>query len=253
MTPSKLTDSCSIEQVDDGMLYQWPSTGVPILPDKERVTLPYSIVTILDKIVLKIPSRRGYQDYERFVVNQETDGDNIRRNKPDENFENLGGLLERFPEFKPARQIIDDKKIHWLLLHILQYDRINTAISIPETKYCFFKKRGFFFSSIHPGLAQRSVNGISLWDMVDHEAARRNLGQNHFLRPDYEHLIPSISSQLRPLTSPDLSNHINWYIMNFIFDPNLQVLYYLDLKPSSFFGRKINEHNQRCMQRDFIR
>jgi hypothetical protein len=83
-----------------------------------------------------------------------------------EKIQNLDQLLTKYPSSREARTTIGDKKVHWLLLHILQYDRLKEVIKIPETRFCFFSKRGFLFSSTHPGLIQQRIGGISLWGMI---------------------------------------------------------------------------------------
>jgi len=249
-TPSPLPDACSVEMIEDGRLYQWPTTGVLVPSISPKA---YSIVTCLDHVVLKLPSSYGFDEYDKYVVREKTDNDAIRGNESIEKFQNLEQLLARYHFFREARITFGDKKVHWLLLQILQYDRLKGVIKIPETRYCFFSKRGFVFSSTHPGLIQRRVTGISLWDMIDHEVVHENREHDSFVRQEYEPLIPHISSQLRPLATPSFSSHINWHIKNFIFDPRTNILYYLDLKPSSVFGRWINEQNLRNIRRDFLR
>jgi 23S rRNA maturation mini-RNase III len=92
--------------------------------------------------------------------------------------------------------------------------------------------------------------------MVDHEATSIAEGDRvyePFVRHEYETVIPQISDQLHLLATPSFSSHINWHIKNFIFDPKTHILYYLDLKPSSIFGRWRNEKNLRNIRRDFLR
>jgi len=249
--PSPLPDTCSIDMVQDGRLYQWPASGgerIPSVSDQ-----PYSVVMHLDHVVAKLPSSYGYSEYEKYVVRDETDNDGIRGNESIEEFRNLDQLLARYDSFRDARIAFGDKMVHWLLVQRLQYDRLKAAIRIPETRYCFFSKRGLLYSSTLPGIIQKRVTGISLWDMINHEVVHADRERDPFVRQEYEPLVSHISSQLRPLATPAFSSHINWHIKNFIFDPETNVLYYLDLKPSSIFGRWRNEQNLRNIQRDFLR
>jgi hypothetical protein len=236
--------------VQDGRLYRWPATGeqIPSVSDQ-----PYSVVIRLDQVVAKLPSSYGFAEYEKYVVRGETDNDGIRGNETIEEFRNLDQLLARYDSFRDARIAFGDKMVHWLLLQRLQYDRLKAVIRIPKTRYCFFSKRGLLFTSTHPGIIQQRVSGISLWDMIDHEVVHADREHDPFVRQEYEPLIPQISSQLRPIAAPTFSSHINWHIKNFIFDPQTNALYYLDLKPSSIFGRWRNEQNLRNIRRDFLR
>jgi hypothetical protein len=246
-TPSPLPDTCSADRIQDGALYQWPSTGI-----QECSTL-YSTVAFLDQIVIKLPSSHGFDEYNKYVVKEQADNDAIRGNETIERFQNVDQLLARYPSCRQAQITIGDKKTHWLLLHKLQYDRLKRSIKIPETRFCFFSKKGFLFASVHPGLVQRRVTGISLWDMIDHEVWHEDREHEPFVRQEYESLIPQISAQLAPLATHDLFMHINWYIKNFIFDPKTNILYYLDLKPSNIFGKWRNDQNLREIRRDFLR
>ncbi len=246
-TPSALPDKCSVERIQDGALYQWPTTGIG-----ESSTL-YSSVAFLDEVVIKLPSSHGFDEYDKYVVREQNDNDAIRGNESIERFQNFDQLLARYPSYREARTSIGDKKTHWLLLHKLQYDRLKGVIKIPETKFCFFSKKGFLFTSVHPGLVQQRVAGISLWDMIDHEVVHEDRQHEPFVRQEYESLIPHISPQLAPIATPHLSMHINWHIKNFIFDAKTNILYYLDLKPSNIFGKWRNDQNLREIRRDFLR
>ena len=249
-TPSALPDGCTVQMLEDGELYQWPATGLHVPSVSER---PYSVVKSLDHVVVKVPSSYGFDEYDKYVVREESDSDAIRGNETIEKFGNLDQLLTRYPSFLQARSSMGDKKVHWLLLQMLQYERLKAAIRIPQTKYCFFIKRWFLFKSTHPGLVQEYVKGICLWDMIDHTVVHADPEHDPFVREEYEPIVPEIASQLRPLTSSNLCSHINWHIKNFIFDPETRILYYLDLKPSSIFGRWRNEQNFRNIRRDFLR
>ena len=239
--------------VQDARLYQWPTTGeqIPSVSDQ-----PYSLVVRLHHVVAKLPSSYGFAEYEKYVVREETDNDGIRGNETIEEFRNLDQLLARYSSFRDVRIAFGDKMVHWLLLQRLQCDRLKAAIRIPETRYCFFSKQGWLFSSTLPGIVQEDVTGISLWDMIDHAAtsiAEGDRVNQPFVRDEYEPFIPQISAQLQLLATPSFSSHINWHIKNFIFDPKTHILYYLDLKPSSIFGRWRNEKNLRNIRRDFLR
>jgi hypothetical protein len=208
----------------------------------------------LDKVVAKLlPSSYGFAEYEKYVVREETDNDGIRGNETIEEFRNLDLLLAQYNSFIDIRIGFGDRMVHWLLLQRLQYDRLQAVIRISEPRYCLFNKLGLLFNSIHPGIIQQRVGGFSLWDMIDHDVVHADREHDPFVRQDYEPLLPHISSQLSRLATPTFSSHINWHIMNFIFDPQTNILYYLDLKPLSIFCRWRNEQNLRSIRRDYIR
>jgi hypothetical protein len=243
---SHLPETCSVESIRNGTLYQWPTTGI-----EESSTL-YSNVGCLDEVVIKLPSSHGFAEYNKYVVREETDKDAIRVNERIERFQNIEQLVARYPSLREARTTIGDKKVHWLLLHMLQYERLRGLIKIPETRFCFFCKKGFLFKSTHPGLVQQRVNGILMWDMIDHEVVHEDAEHEPFVKQEYKSVIPQISSQLGPLVTASHSLHINWHIKNFIYDPKTNVLYYVDLKPSNIFGKWRNEQNIRNIRRDFL-
>jgi hypothetical protein len=248
--PIPIPSRCTVEAIGDGGLYRWPAGGseIPSISDE-----PYSTVKCLDHVVCKLPTFHGLEEYNKYVVREQTDGDAIRRNEDIERTENFDGLLAKYPRFREATIAFGAEKVHWLLLQVLQYDRLSAVIKIPETRYCFFSRRGFILTSIYPGLIQERVRGISLWDMIDHQLVHQDPERHCFVKQEYEPLVPYVRSQLNRLAAPSFSCHVNWHIKNFVFDQRTNVLYYFDLKPSSIFGRWRNERNLKSLRRDFLR
>jgi hypothetical protein len=245
-TPMPFPDPCSVENFDDASLYHYPS-----LASWKRSK--YSKIAFAGDSIIKLASSYGYEEYERFVIREEVDGDEIRKNENVEQFKNFEDLITLFPSFGVAWSEFGKKRIHWILVHRLQYDRLmnNINLEIPESRFVFFHKSFLFLPRIYPGIVQERVSGISLWDMIDHDVVH-DLSMP-FIKSEYEPLVPRISAHLSPLVNSALSIHINWNIENFIFDPSPDKLYYVDLKPSTIFGRRVNEHNLKNILRDFIR
>lgn len=233
-----LPEICSIESYQDGALYQWPTTH-PARSSR------FSEAIYLDRVVIKLPSSLGFYEYEKYIVREEYGRDAIRYNEPIERIQNIDQLLDRYDSLREARTTFGDENVHWLLLQMLQYDRLKDVIKLPATRYCFFSKKKFLFKSVLPGLVQQRIIGISLWDMVDPITGE-------FVNQEYETLRPCISSQLAPLVTHALSTHINWNIQNFILERTTNILYYIDLKPSSLFGREENEHNLSSIREVFL-
>lgn len=247
-TPTPLPDPCSVGKLRDGSLYQLPSAS-----SWQETT--YSRLMILDDTFIKLASHHGFEEYEKYVVRETVDDDAIRGNESLEKFAHLQMLEVKYPEFHGCSDDYGKMKTHWLLLHKLQYNRLkkNTGIAIPEARFVFFSKRRFVVSpSIHPGFVQKRVPGICLWDMIDHEVVLADSEHDSFVREKYKRFLPQIAAQLSPLVNSPWSNHINWFIKNFIFDTHSGTLYYVDMKPSNIFGKWRNDRNLTNIQRDFL-
>jgi len=242
---------CAVEQFKDASLYEFPVSG-------EWRDSTYSRIMMMGSAVLKLASSYGKSEYEKFVVQETVDNDAIRGNEALEKFVNLGKLAEAYPAFQNCPAECGKDNTHWLLLHRLQFDRlrknISTVTAIPEARFVFLSKRRFLLSpSIKPVLVQQRVEGIPLSEMIDHDAIARIGGHRQsFVKDEYRSFLPSIASQLRPFTHRQITDHINWYIPNFIFNSQSRMLYYIDMKPSNIFGRWRNEQNLRNIKRDFL-
>lgn len=210
---------------------------------------------MLDDAVIKLPSTHGFSEYQKYVVREESDNDAIRSNEPLERLRNLTELLDQFSAWARCPEFHGELPTHWLLLHRLQYDRLrkNANIAIPTTRFVFLRKRRLVFpSKDYPALVQERIDGISLWEMIDHDVSVPDPDTHCFVREEYKDHIPSIAGQLRPLASLPWSKHINWHIMNFIYQPGTSKLFYVDLKPSNIFGKWRNDQNLRSIWRDFL-
>jgi hypothetical protein len=250
-TVAPLPHPCRVSKFHDAGLYAWPQ-GVTWVT-WEGTT--YSLVLVLDDTVIKLPSAHGFSEYRKYVVREEYDNDAIRRNEPVERLGNLNKLLGQYSAWDRCPDLHGELHTHWLLLHKLQYDRLrkNTKIAIPKTRFAFLHKRRFVFrSKDYPALVQERIDGISLWEMIDHDVSVPDPDTHCFVLEKYKKHIPSIARQLRPLASSPWSKHINWHIMNFIYQPLTSKLFYVDLKPSNIFGKWRNDQNLRNIRRDFL-
>jgi hypothetical protein len=238
----------SISTFRDTALYAWP----------KRATwhnTTYSKVASIDDILLKLPSPHGFSEYQKYVVREERDSDAIRGNEPIERIGSISELIAQFPTWKLCRRTYGDLPIHWLLLHKLQFERLakNTNLAMPVTAFIFLRtKRIILGSKDYPALVQERIPGVSLWQMIDHHVSVLNPEMHCFIREEYREFLAPIAEQLRPVVASSWSNHINWHIMNFIFQPETKRLFYVDLKPSNIFGRWRNEQNLRNIRRDFL-
>ena len=247
--PSPLPAPCDAASFHDGSLYAFPDAA------SWRDT-SYSRVAVVDRAVIKIASGYGESEYVKFVVEETPDDDAIRANESLERFGNLAALIGVYPAFRACSDAYGDKNTHWLLIHKLQFERLQklARTSIPDARFVFLSRKRFLLSpAIRPALLQERVYGTSLWDMIDHEGIAAIGGHSQsFVKEEFRSYLRDIAEQLAPFAEPRTANHINWYIPNFIFNPESRILFYIDMKPSNIFGRWRNEQNLRNLRRDFL-
>jgi hypothetical protein len=248
MTPASLPNSPSIADINDASLFHWPKSA-------NWQTTSYSRILARDSVYVKAASSHGFTEYKKYVVHETRDSDAIRRNETVEKLANLSQLVGKYPAFEQFADQFGELQTHWLLIHRLQYDRLkeNTSIALPDICFVFLSKPRLFRSpAIHPASVQSRISGICLFDMIDHTIVLENRRTRSFVKDDYKPLLPSIKPQLAGLADSPMSDHINWFIKNFVFETDTDTLFYVDTKPSNIFGKWRNDQNLENIRRDFL-
>lgn len=200
----------------------------------------FTSLAFTESLVVKLPTRAWKDDFALYVQRGESPLSGypcVRLADAEER--NVENLLAQFPDFRGihAQNVID---AHFLLVHKLQYERLCRAskrtIRIPQSRFIIALKRTLlFFSTRSPAVIQERVAGTPLLEMVeDHVDA---------IIPKWQPFLPKINPRLHELLSSDLTNHLNWYIRNFIYDPKTDILWYVDPKPTCLFAGYGNERN----------
>jgi hypothetical protein len=205
-----------------------------------------------------MPTRHAIAEYKRFVVREEPDSDAIRLNEAIEKPRNFCELVERFRDFRDCSPQFGSTMTHWLLLHRLQYARLREipegSFRIPEARFVFLARRSAFGRvSTSPCLVQEHVSGIGLADMLGTANDDYGNEQVSYIQREYERFLPGIGVAIRSVAESKWTDHINWYIRNFLFTPSTGALDYIDLKPSTIFGKHRNDLNLNALMRDFAR
>lgn len=235
----------------DGRVYSWPRSLA-------FADTHYTRVAFEDGLVFKMPTRHALAEYERFVVREEIDSDAIRRNERIERPSNFCELLDRFPDFRGSSQSVGSTMTHWLALHRLQYARLQDlpegSFRIPEARFVFLSRRTAFGRKVTaPCLVQEHATGIDLSEMLATADDEYGNEQVSYVRTECEPHLPTIGKAIRTVAESEWSDHINWYVRNFFFSPATGTLDYIDLKPSTIFGRHRNDINLNALMRDFAR
>lgn len=217
----------TIAALTDGATYDLP---------KLNFTTPnvFSSLAFTDSLVVKRTENAWLEDFHRYVKKGES-GDDVRSATSEER--DVNGLLQRFPEFRSASLQHADHA-HFLMVHRLQHERFRQAkaIRVPQSRFIIAQTRRFWFSEqILPVIVQERVAGTPLLEMVEERVDA--------IIPQWVKFLPKINPRLRELLASDLKNHINWFIRNFLYDPDNDVLWYVDSKPSCLFARIGNEQN----------
>jgi len=198
-----------------------------------------------DDLFIKLPTERGLADYRRFIKLAESTPEDIRTLEDPERFENLSHTIEGFPDIVPSG-LTDLEAVHYLAVHRLQYERLRgqTAVRIPQARFGILGTRQFWvLSKAHLALFQERISGTTLWDMFDFDALQ--------IKPQWRPYLGVVSAQLSQLLASGLRDHIDWNIKNFVFCDTDELLYYVDLKPTTYVARSSNEHNLQGI-RDYL-
>lgn len=173
--------------------------------------------------------------------------------------------LEAFPELKAvlsAWQVweadVNEEQMrlftHYLLLHRLHYQQIKAigSVHIPDARFVFLRstkrtRRFVIFGQIQietelsPVIIQRTIHGTPLMDMYD-----PGIGG---IVSKWQQYMPEISKQLNSIIHSD---YFDWNPANFIFVKDVQQLYYIDSKPTTFSSRAVNQHNLDGIRKFFL-
>ena len=125
----RLRRPLSIDSVRDGAAYALPVVRLA------RTNL-FLQVGCVDELFIKLPSQRGFADYQRFVRRAEPNPEDIRSLEDAERFECLPQAAQRYAGLK-ALETLDPELAHYLAVHKIQHDRLRnqTAVGIPQAKF----------------------------------------------------------------------------------------------------------------------
>jgi hypothetical protein len=205
----------------------------------------FTEVGLLSQVVIKLPTRIGWHNFlGASISNSWFAGLNgIRKTERIERSSRFDELLDRFPEFKSASLDCERNVVHYLLIHKLQYERLrfNTLVAIPETRLVLMRaasnaKAARTAEDPYPAIVQARIKGPSLMSLLPNNKEK-------FRHPCAETLASLMNSA-------SLCRHINWYPENFIWSEKEGKLYYIDSKPSTMFGKKVNDQSLRNLRFD---
>ena len=198
----------------------------------------------IDEVYVKVPSKRGQDDYRDFVRDAKPSASDIRALEDAERYDALDSALRQFPPLA-ASGVADRELLHYLAVHQLQHERLRDAdvVAIPPARFGFLRS-GRLIRKLEPAMFQQRVDGSTLWEMFDFDALE-------VTRPWWPHL-PAISGQLGKLLDSPWVSHIDWNIQNFVFRQSDQRLFYVDMKPTLFLAAESNAHNLQGLRDYFI-
>jgi hypothetical protein len=228
----------SIDRVCDGGLYA--------LPECELVqTNLFLRVGRVDELFIKVPSKRGFEDYRKFIKEAVSGPEDVRPTEDQERFDRLDAALERTGLQTTLRA--GAEIAHYLAVHSIQHDRLKrqNAVGIPRARFALAEWRRLgMVRRYEPVLFQERIAGTTLWEMFDFEASR--------VKAQWRAHVSSIAVALSALMDSGLRNHVDWNIQNFVFDTLRRRLFYVDLKPTTFVARQSNEHNLKGIRDHFL-
>jgi hypothetical protein len=205
--------------------------------DGVRHTPSFTQVALLGQIVIKLPTDIAIKSFLRYSIRNPWFGrwNSIRNVENIEQSSQFSELLAKYPEFNPALGY-GRNLVHYLLIHKLQYDRINPNpfVAIPQTRFIVIGTS----DNPHPVIIQERVKGPSLMSFLD--SVLRSRGS----------FRPPCVKEVLGLANSNLCRHINWYPENFIWAEQEKKFYYIDSKPSTMFGRNVNDQSLRNIRED---
>jgi hypothetical protein len=207
----------------------------------------FSYIAFADSIVVKLPTYGGMQLFAECVKYDRPRRDRIRANEILEEFSNLDAALDAFPAFKSTLAQCGPDITHYLIVNKLQYERLKNSgvIHVPTSRFVVAVHRLPDSSEQStPAIVQERISGVTLWEMFDFVARD--------VRDRWKPHMRAIARQLEPLTNSELLAHMNWNIQNLVFQPDTELLYYVDMKPSTLFRKSFNDRNLDGIRTEFL-
>lgn len=233
------------ESFADGQAYATPNLNFANHASYEPVvffdgvlhTPLFTYVSLLGQVVIKLPTGVAMKNFlAGSISNSWFAGLNgVRSTEKIERSSRFGELLGRYPDFNPALEY-GRNLVHYLLIHKLQYDRLdlNSFVGIPKARFVLIGTP----RDPHPAIVQERINGPSLMSFI-----QRVLRSGGTFQP------PCVKEVLG-LANSTFVAHINWYPENFIWSEQERNLYYIESKPTTMIGRDVNDPSLRNIRED---
>ena len=240
-TATSIEESTSISSLTDGETYEL--SGLEFSTPNVFTSLAFT-----HNLAVKLPTAAWIEDFRRYVTRGEL-GASVNPNVrlASEGERNINQLLDKFPEFQSLHSHRPGIA-HFLMVHKLQYQRLRSGanIRIPQSSFGVAKQtRLLFLKRFTPMVIQERVSGTPLLEMYDAE--------NDNIRSQWLPFLPKINPILRDLIESDLGEHLNWFIRNFLYDTEGNVLFYVDPKPTCLFAKRGNDRNIQSLKEIFFK
>lgn len=230
-----INELSTITDIKDGMTYELSKL-------KFRNTgNVFSQIAYTGSLVIKKPRYVWMRNFRHSVIDHFDDAE-VRI--ADAMERNIIALLDEFPEFHVVQ---NSTYAHFLMVHKLQYQRIKEAnnIRIPKSRFILVIGRSYLLRKrLSPVIVQEKLKGIPLIEMFDQNTES--------IKPQYIQFLPTINPILRDLVESRFRDQFNWYIGNFLYNPDTKVISYVDPKPSCIFMELENEQNIQGLREVFF-
>jgi len=212
-------NALSIDDIDEGVVNSIPT----VLMECANFSMA---VGRTNNLIIKIPTPRTFEVFD-YTYNAKIKYPDLLG--PD----NMEIDFKKLISFKDFNKFLGYSRygkilVHFLLVFKLQYERLKeiSLQSIPNTKFIIAKQRD---NNLKIAILQEKVKGITLWDMFDH---------NHkILKEQYKYHLNEITLQIYPFLN---SQYIDYNAKNFIYDNEVNRLYYVGSTPPTFYDNKTN-------------
>ncbi len=229
-----INELSNITDIKDGVTYELSKLKF------QNTGNVFSQIAYTRSLVIKKPRYAWMRNFRYSVIDPFYDGVRVANAME----RNIVALLDEFPEFDVIQ---NSKHAHFLMVHKLQYQRINetTNIQIPTSRFILVIGHSFLLKKkLYPVIVQEKVKGIPLIEMFNQNTES--------IKPQYIEFLPTINPILRDLMESRLRDQFNWYIGNFLYNPDTKVISYVDPKPSCLFSEAENEQNIQGLRKVFF-
>jgi len=232
----------------EGMFYDHIGFASSV-PSSKSSPNTFLDIYVVDEVYIKIPTvTYGYMTKAYFDEGKIDFSNTWRTPQWLEDRERFAEALNRFPEIRQAYELITSSAgyhhemrsyAYWSIIHKVNYMRIKEIMKVPVTNFVNLRTQS---DTVIPAVVQERIHGTRLWDMYDHSIRA--------ISPRWQRYLYQISDQLGHIVCSDDMCYFDFNIMNFIWNENQEVLYYVDPKPSWF--TKLSIKNLRGIEDFFL-
>lgn len=220
-----ISNATTLDEIRDGEMYRLKA--ISVAPYRR-----FSRLGFTQHLVIKAATPQFESSFETLVRGNTEDFANNVVRISSELERDAEALAAEYPEIA-CHLDQNAAAVHLLLVARLQHDRLaaTAEIAVPRTRFVLLVDNE---GRVTPTTIQQRVAGTSLLSIADDDT----------LTTEQAYMVlKRIAPRIETLRRSELSQHINWFADNFLYDPASDVLHYVDTKATCLLHAGVNQSN----------